>query len=105
MVGIDGQITNLVYKLGRVTNVPPSGSAEKDIVVTLYKNGQPTSFTCKIEDVQAGQNLRSCTIEGTPLNVVSTDLIAIADVAIGPSGTLPIVTFPRNAVVTIQPPA
>lgn len=102
MVDFDGQITNLLYQLGTVQSVPPSGSAEKDIVITLYKNNQPTSLTCTIQDVEAGQNLRSCTIEGT-LNVVSTDLIAVADVAIGPSGTLEITVQTRNAVVTIQP--
>jgi len=90
MVGVNGAITKFHYQTGRIdTNV--NGIT---ITATLYKNAQPTSFTCSI--VTGISNI--CEVEGF-LEVVETDRIAVTDISINSNPDV----FGRHAYVIISP--
>ena len=73
MIGIDGEITEFRYDIGKADF---SGTT---VTATVYKNNSPTNVTC---DAISGPPT-SCTFTGS-LPVSAGDLIAVADVTTAP---------------------
>jgi len=69
MVGIDGNITEFRYDIG------DADSEGNTITAKLYKNNEPTSFTCSVTSGVAV----SCEVIDS-LSVTKGDLLAVADV-------------------------